>query len=129
MTKNSKNFGADNNLLRIMVQGFYGNRTMTEICKEDMDAFILGYMDNSLPITEEIDRTIVHIPNTENLVVIYNKYQEESAKNSECKSLAIVPVNNTEIYSRCIACRMNNDGEFESLQNDDCNIIKKYFAE
>ena len=32
----------------ITAQAFYGNRTITRIKEEDMDPFILGYLDASL---------------------------------------------------------------------------------
>ena len=49
--------------LIILAQAFYGNRTMTEIRPEDMDRFILGYLDRSVGyISEPIDRTVVRIP-------------------------------------------------------------------
>ena len=40
--------GNRNNLIRIIAQAFYGNRTITEIRPEEMDSFILGYLDSSL---------------------------------------------------------------------------------
>lgn len=63
--------------LVILAQAFYGNRTMTEIRPENMDRFILGYLDSSLEICEPIDRTVVRIPGSDNLVLVYNKYQED----------------------------------------------------
>ena len=41
----------------------------------------------------------------------------------------IIPENNIKIYSKCIVCRMNNDGEFESLQNEDFEKIVNYLSE
>lgn len=116
------------NLINIVAQAFYGNRTATEINREDIDRFILGYLDNSIKITSQIDRTIVNIPNTNNIVIVYNKYEEDKVDRNNIKPLAVIPENNMEIYSRCIVCRMNN-GEFESLQNDDFDKFIKYLSE
>ena len=122
-----------------MAQAFYGNRTVTYIRKENVDRFILGYMDDSLTITEKIDRTIVRIPDAENIAVIYNKYEEaERLLDKEeyykrdgyvLEPLVTIPEENIEIYSRCIVCRMNEAGELESLQETDCEKFIHYLAE
>ena len=124
--------------LVILAQAFYGNRTMTEIRPENMDRFILGYLDSSLEICESIDRTVVRIPESDNLVLVYNRYQEEERlkegekllreENYEIKPLAVIPEINLSLYSRCIALRMNEDGSFASLQEGDSRILVKYLA-
>lgn len=125
-------------LLRIVAQAFYGNRVETEIEEENLNRFILGYLDNSINITEQMDRTIIKVPNTKNIVIIYNKYKEEEKlqqkekllkeEEYELKPLAIIPEMNLKLYSRCIVCRMNEDGELESLQNDDYDKFMKYLV-
>ena len=131
------------NQITIMVQGFYGNRTRTAINREDFDRFMLGYIDNSIAVSEDrFDRTIVHIPNTDNIVVVYNKYEEEEARQRKTelytaekhtmKPLAVIAENgenDIEIYSRCIVCRVNENGEFESLRESDYEKFVKYLAE
>ena len=124
--------------LIIFAQAFYGNRTMTEIRPEDMDRFVLGYLDSSLEISEPIDRTVVRIPGSDSLVLVYNRYQEEERlkerekllreENYEIKPLAVIPEINLTLYSRCIALRMNEDGSFASLQEGDSRILVKYLA-
>ena len=116
-------------LINIVAQAFYGNRTATEINRNEIDRFILGYLDNSIEITSQVDRTIIHVPNTDNIVIVYNKYKENKAKSRNMKPLVTIPEINIEIYSRCIVCKMNEDGEFESLYNDDCDKFMKYLAE
>ena len=127
-----------NNQLDIMAQAFYGNRTATEIKKENLDRFILGHL-NDFPIFEPIDRTIIKVPNTDNLVIIYNKHKEDKRielkervmkeEGYAIKPLAIIPEYNLELYSRCVVCRMNDDGELESLQEEDYEKFMKYLAE
>lgn len=127
------------NLVRIVTQAFYGNRVETEIELEELDHFILGHQDNSMPLIENVDRTIINVPSTNNIVIIYNKYQENrklklkekllKEENYELKPLAVIPEENIEIYSRCIVCRMNENGEIESLQNEDFGKFMKYLAE
>lgn len=124
--------------INIIAQAFYGNRTGTEICTENIDRFILGYLDDTVPAAEDIDRTIVHIPGSELLVLIYNRHKEEASRSLKkraweeaqyvIKPLAAVPELNLEIYSRCIACRMTAFGEFQSIEDEDLDILGKYLA-
>lgn len=122
----------------IISQAFYGNRTETEICSETMDRFILGYQTDKLPVREPIDRTIIHFPDSDNLVLIYNKYQEEERLADKeralreddyvLRPLAVIPEMNLEIYSRCIVCRMTAEGEFEGIEDEDYDIWGRYLA-
>lgn len=127
-----------NELICIISQAFYGNRTGTEIRRENIDRFILGYQTDDVDVTEAIDRTVIHLPGSDNLVLVYNKYQEEERlkvkeralreDNYVIKTLAAIPELNLEIYSRCIVCRMNADGVFESLAEGDFEIWDRYLA-
>ena len=117
------------NYINIVAQAFYGNRTETEIKVENIDRFILGYLDDSIKINSQIDRTIINVPNTENIVIIYNKYKEDEVDRNNRKPLAIIPEYNIKIYSRCIVCKMNNDGKFESLHYNDYDKFMKYLSE
>lgn len=125
--------------LTIIAQAFYGNRTMTWISPADIDRFVLGYLDSSIEISEPIDRTIIRIPKTDSLVLVYNRYQEEERlnwreellreENYKLKPLAVIPELDLVLYSRCIALRINEDGSFASLQDGDYSILKKYLTE
>lgn len=118
---------ANKNLLKVVAQAFYGNRTETEVKLENLDRFILGYIDNSIPITEQTDRTVVNI--NADIVVVYNKYQEEKKRDLKREPLVIVPEKNIKIYSRCVVCRINKNGKLESLKDGDYDKFKEYLAE
>lgn len=128
----------NNETIFIISQAFYGNRTGTEIRRENIDRFILGYQTDDFDVTEPIDRTIIRLPGSDNLVIIYNKYQEEERlevkeralreDNYIIKPLASIPEMNLDIYSRCIVCRMNSNGAFESLSEGDYEIWGRYLA-
>ena len=128
-----------NDVIKVVAQAVYGNRVETEIEKKNVDRFILGYLDNSIDVSEEIDRTIVKIPNEDNIVIVYNKHEEEKelhrkeeAFNNdgyELKPLVVIAEKNIEIYSRCIVCRIDANGELESLQNGDYEKFVNYLAE
>lgn len=128
--------GTKRNYLEIISQAFYGNRTLTQLYPENMDRFILGYLDESLEVTEPIDRTIVHLPGSDKLVLVYNKFQEEEHRgmreeafrehNYKMKPLAEIPELDLVLYSRCIALRMEEDGSFSSIEEEDGEILDKY---
>lgn len=123
--------------IAVLAQAYYGNLTGTIVNVEDVDRLILGYPSELFYDKEKIDRTIIKVPNTDNLVILYNKYQEEERlKDKEeyfkedayvLKPLATIPELSLDIYSRCIACRMNENGELEGLESGDFEVIKKYF--
>ena len=119
-------------MITILAQAFYGNRTVTMIDEEDIDSFILGYLDSELAKKmmkpEEIDRTIVRIPGTENLVLIYNKYQDQEHKEDGTIMTADIPELNLVLNSRCFVCRMNDDGCFASIEDEDYGKVMKYLA-
>ena len=67
----------NNETIFIISQAFYGNRTGTRIRRENIDRFILGDLTDDFDVTEPVDRTIIRLPGSDNLVLVYNKYQEE----------------------------------------------------
>ena len=133
-------------LLIIITQAFYSNRTQTGLLEPDIDQFIQMGSIGGDPITGKpfslsypSDRTIVRIPGTEELILMYNKYMEEHSL-EECKEyfekdgyvarpLAEIPELDLKIYSRCIALRMDADGQLKSLQEEDYPILWKYLAQ
>lgn len=120
----------NNNLIDIVVQGFYGNRTGTSIRKEEFDKFICD---------KPTDRTVIPIPNIGNVVIIYNKYNEAEWLEKKKKVLeedgyelrytAYIPELNLKLYSRCVVCRIDEHGEVASLEDEDYEHIFKYLAE
>ena len=118
-------------LIRIMAQAFYGNRTATEVERGEIDRFVLGYLDKNIFVDDaRIDRTIIKVPNTDNIVIVYNKYEEEEAReNKMLKPLIVIPEDNIEIYSRCVICRVDENGEFEDLRKEDFEKFIEFLAE
>ena len=129
----------NNNLVSIVSQAFYGNKVGTAIKVENLDSFILGNLDGINASYEKVDRTIVKIPNTDNLVLVYNKYQEDEEckrkdelfenKGYTLKPTAIIPELNIKLYSRCIVCRVNDNGDIVSLQDGDFEKFEKYLMD
>ena len=133
-----------NDLIEIIAQAFYGNRTGTRISAEEVDAFILGYLDSTLFGDEAAaraatSRQAIYVPGTKDVVLLYNKDEEaERLEDKEryfqqdgyvLKPLAAIPELGVEIYSRCIACRMDKDGKLQSLQPEDYRAVMQYLAE
>ena len=136
------------NKIPVLIQGFYGNRTVTLVAPEHFDEYMLGWLNHELFMEsynkgrEQIDRTIVRLPSTENLVLVYNKYQEEEALNSlqefiqelrrtdsRYNPTAVIPELGLVLYSRCIVCRMNENGELSGIEAGDTEKAVKYLAQ
>lgn len=126
-----------NKNIQVVMQSFYGNRTITEIKAEDFNHMLLGILDKEvIDINDyQIDRSIIKVPNTENIVIVFNKHQEEEYRqyrendSEQHIPTVYIPEENIKLYSRCIVCRMNDDGCFESLQDEDFDKFMKYLTE
>lgn len=125
-------------VITIMAQAFYGNRTMAGVDIEELDQFVLGSLSPDFFYPKEaIDRTIVHIPNAEHIVLIYNSLAEEErieeleeiSRLHPVKPTAVIPSLNLTLYSRCIVCRMDENGELQSLENEDIPYFIDYLSE
>lgn len=120
------------NKIFIVAQCFYGNRTGLEIKRNDVDFFLLGYtasVDLSLA-GETVDRKIVKVPGADNIVIVYDQKQEKEyiaegcTKSVSCK----IPEIDFEIHTRCFACRIDRNGELQSLENGDGEKFMEYFV-
>lgn len=87
----------------------------------------------------QIDRTFVAIPDTENLFLLYNKYQEEwhlknvekgiyNGRSKEDDPVIVIPEENAAVHSRCLIVRKNDLGEIADLQEGDLEKVKKYLV-
>lgn len=128
-----------NDVIKVIAQAFYGNRTEVDIKQNDVDSFILGYLDDTVVDKKRVNRTIVRIPNVDNVVIVYNKLEEEKERNRKeelfkeenyvLKPLVVIEEDCVEIYSRCIVCRVDEHGELASLEDGDYEKVAKYLAE
>lgn len=138
---------ARKDLIYIVAQQFYGNRTATEIRRDEVDYFLQGMP--SLPKAKPVDRRVVKVPNSDHVVIVYDQNQEDEYVNiefpefyaKECaeyqehtgKELTMhvsceIPELNFKIHTRCFACRIDHDGVFQSLADGDGKFVTKYFA-
>ena len=117
--------------ITVMAQGYYGYNVITKIKNENIDKFILGIHEDNYPEylmkDKKIDRSIIEVPDTDNLVIVYNKYKEEKNVKENMKRSAIIPELDISLHSKCIACRIDKNGNLESLQPEDVDTILKYF--
>jgi hypothetical protein len=133
--------------MTIIAQGLYGNRMMTSIDPEHFDALMLGYLDMGayefMRNEEKIDRTIIRVPDTENLVLVYNRFREEKRLRSLQEFIqtvrinkfdrfdpsAVIPEKGMVLYSRCIACRITEEGELISVEQGDYEKVCRYLTQ
>lgn len=139
----------ENDKIFIVAQCFYGNRTGLEIKRADVDSFLLGYTSSvDLSLTGKVvDRKIVRVPGTDNVVIVYDqnqednyvnvkfpeqykerveKYKEHTGKELTMHISCSIPEIDFEIHTRCFACRIDDNGELQSLESGDGEKFIEY---
>lgn len=139
-----------NNRIFIIAQQFYGNRTGTEINRKDIDFFLKGILSPELFHGEDktVDRKIVRVPGTDNIVIVYDKNQEDEYVNVRFPEMyrrdaaeykertgreltmqvsCRIPEIRFEIHTRCFACRIDENGELHSLEKGDMEKVAMWF--
>ena len=128
------------NNIAIISQFYYGNRTGTEISREHIDFFLRGYQD--------VVRKTILVPGTDDIVIVYDQTQEDRYVNvdfperyaqdgakyferwgDELKMHVSceIPELGFKIHTRCFACRMDENGVFQSLEDADIEKFIHYF--
>ena len=117
----------------IITQAFYGNRTATEINREEINFFLRGILSPAfLPDgANKVDRKVVRVPHTENLVIVYDQNQEDEhiASNKRKYVYCEIPEIGLKIHTRCFACRIDENGELQSIERGDGKKFIHYFTE
>lgn len=120
------------------------NRTGQEVRPDDIDYFLRGiclspYRDKLTPqdeaiirfheAEEPVDRQIIRVPDCEEIVIVYDRAQEENAvREGKTKFITCnIPEMNIKLHTRCFACRMDENGTFKSLEDGDGEKYVKYF--
>ena len=119
-------------LMTIIAQAFYGNRTLTHIVRDDLPYFLCVIMDKAFynsEYNEPLDETIIELP-VKGTALVYNKYAEEKAKNDTeyTKPLASIPELNLTLLSRCILCGIDDSGNLISITPEKCKEAIKYLS-
>lgn len=149
MRKNS--IKKDTDSIYIVAQCFYGNRTGTIIERNDINFFLKGILSPELFPGEDktVDRQTVRVPGSDNIVIVFDKNQEdeyinvkfpkqyaedaERYKASTGKEMKMqvsceIPEIALTIHTRCFACRIDENGEFQSLEAGDGEKFIDYFT-
>ena len=114
-------------LIFILAQQFYGNCTGTEIQREEADYFLRGYMGIGGPEdVKDVVRKTVTVPGTDNVVIVYDRTQEEQRPEWMTQVSCEIPELDFRIYTRCFACRMDAGGVLQSLEKEDVKMVCKY---
>lgn len=116
----------------IITQAFYGNRTATKINREEINFFLRGILSPEfLPDgANMVDRKVVRVPNTENLVIVYDQTQEDERIASEHTKYVSCEISEIglKLHTRCFACRIDENGELQSLEAGDGEKFIEYFT-
>lgn len=123
--------------ISIITQCFYGNRTGTEIHRDHVKDFIDGWVDPQ-PGRDfsHVELKTIPVPGSENIVIVYDQTQENERLHSELAQQAeerrkefgeypryyvtcSIPEIGVELHTRCFACRIDENGVFQSLEDGD----------
>ena len=136
----------------IIAQQFYGNKTATEIERENINSFLKGTLSPELFPDEDktVDRKIVKVPGTDNIVIVYDRnqeeeyvsaifpeqyaefgkeYKEDTGRELKMHVSCEIPEIGFKIHTRCFACRIDEHGELQSLENSDSEKFIGYFTD
>ncbi|MDO4479406.1 MAG: hypothetical protein Q4B73_10315 [Lachnospiraceae bacterium] len=142
-----------NNELRIIAQNYGGNRRDPIINKNEVDAFLSDF-GKSGALDEQpaakVKKTIILVPGTDNIAIVFDKnaedhyvnvefpedhakkapfYKEYLGKDYKMRVTCHIPELDTTLHTRCFACRLDKDGNFESLELNDIDKFMHYFPE
>ena len=141
------------NCISVIAQQFYGNRTGTEVNRDEIGYFLRGCLSREVYKFEDLsdmDRRIVHVPGAEHIVIVYDQTQEDEyvnvgfpemlARDADLyresfgeeltmRATCEIPEIGFKIHTRCIACRMDENGILQSLEDDDYKQFIHYFPE
>ena len=141
---------ARKDMIFIVAQGFYGNRTGTEIRRDEVNYFLKGILSPELfpGEDESVDHRIIKVPGSDHVVIIYDQNQEDEYMNVKFPKMLAedgakyfentgrrltpwvscsIPEIGVELHSRCFACRIDENGEFQSLEDDDGEAFINFF--
>lgn len=139
------------NCISVIAQYFYGNITSTEVNRENIDFFLKGILSPELFVGADktVDRKIVRIPDSDNVVIVYDQNQEDKYINvkfpenyakfgKEYKEKygtemtmqvsCDIPEIGFKIHTRCFACRIDENGELQSILPEDYEKIMRYLT-
>lgn len=142
--------GKKDDSIFIIAQQFYGNRTGTEIRRDSINFFLKGILSPILFPGDDktVERKMVTVPNTDNIVIVYDQNQEDEYVNVEFPEMykrhaaeykehtgreftmqvsCRIPELDFEIHTRCFACRIDENGELQSLESGDGKMLIEYF--
>lgn len=147
MIKNENNGDS----ISVIAQFFCGNRTETQIKRDWIDHFLRGQLSRELYGPEDIQNVVrkaVRIPGSDSIVIVYDGTQEDRYVQEVLPGILArdgadylkhwredmkqyvsceIPEIGFRIHTRCIACRMDENGVLQSLKEEDHAKVIRYF--
>lgn len=114
--------------------GYSGITGMPMTERDAVDYLVVGYTGRPRRLFgfDTIQRDVIVVPGTENLLIIYNQYYEDEYKEKlkgHMQPIIKIPELDFELYTRCYVCRQNEKGELCSIENGDGQRIAQYIPE
>lgn len=146
---NQKRTYSSNESIKVMAQHLYGNRSINHIHPLTIKPLLIGIYDYRKFSNQEVDLKIVKVPNSNNVVIIYDQIQEDIYLNPNLtlkqkqdliwfnsyrvrsdKELITCEIKEIDfkIHTNCIACKMDENGQFKSLEDCDILLLLNYFV-
>ncbi|MDO4479407.1 MAG: hypothetical protein Q4B73_10320 [Lachnospiraceae bacterium] len=143
---------SNDDTIYIVSQYFYGNRTGTTIARDEVEYFVrvpLADYESEKEEFADLDIRIIPVPCTDNLVILYDQtaedryiniefpehyaeygsyYKEKFGEEYTMHVACYIPEIDFTIHTRCIACRIDENGVYQSLQGEDFDYFMHYFT-
>mgnify|MGYP007079209787 CR=1 FL=1 len=104
----------------VLAMGYYGNKTMTDA---SVDEIISGFCASFIKEHGiKVNKEYIKLPDSECYVV----YDPTKEKKPNEKLVCEISEYDIKIYSRCVFCRLDENGNTKSLLDEDFEIINKY---
>ena len=109
---------------------------------------LTNYGKIDILVNNAVDRRIIKVPGSDNVVIVYDQNQEDEYMNVKFPRMLAedgskyfentgheltrwvscsIPEIGVELHSRCFACRIDENGELQSLEDGDGDAFVKYF--
>lgn len=130
--------------ISVITQCCLGSRAKVQITRDDVKRFISNIL---APVPDSVfsdmELRTITVPGDKNIVIVYDKTREDEYLNGTLpeyyddyrrrpgvelpKETCSIPEIGVELHTRCLACRIDENGVFQSLEDGDEEKFIDYF--